>query len=139
MKFIFEIINKLNTYKQVEGYGKVHSNRIPEGEKIKMDIISNYKFNICFENSIYPGYFTEKLLHAKIAGTIPLYRADNTMNLDFNENCCLNLNKLSYNEILNRVIELDNSNELFKKIVSEPIFNNKIDLNEIINKIKTII
>ena len=135
----FEMINKLNKYKQVDGYGKVHNNRIPDGEKVKLSIVSNYKFNICFENSIYPGYFTEKLLHAKISGSIPIYNADNTMNIDFNENCCLNLNKLSYDEILNNVIELDNNNKLFDKLAREPIFNNKIDINEIINKIKTII
>jgi len=76
----FAAINSINTYKSVECYGKIHSLKIPDGEKYKMDIISNYKFNICFENSIYPGYFTEKLLHAKIARCIQLYASDKTYN-----------------------------------------------------------
>ena len=33
----------------------------------------NYNFTIAFENSDYPGYITEKIIHAFIAGTIPLY------------------------------------------------------------------
>ena len=65
--------------------------KIKDGEKYKLDIISDYKFNICFENTIHPGYYTEKLLHAKIAGCIPIYYSDEKMNIDFNEKCALNL------------------------------------------------
>jgi len=71
-----EVSNILSSYKMVERFGKVHDNKLPDGERYKMDIISDYKFNICFENSIHPGYYTEKLLHAKVAGCIPIYYAD---------------------------------------------------------------
>ena len=135
----FQMMNTLNRYKNVDGYGKIHNNRIPDGEKIKMDIISNYKFNICFENSIYPGYFTEKLLHAKISGSIPIYRADKTMNMDFNQNCCLNLEDSSYEEIFEKVLELDGNKNLFDRMASEPLFNDQINLNDIVNKINKII
>ena len=42
----FNMINALSNYKGVDCYGKIHQNKLPEGEKAKMDIISNYKFNI---------------------------------------------------------------------------------------------
>ncbi len=41
--------------------------------KNKIDTLKNYNFTIAFENTDYPGYITEKIIHAFIAGTIPLY------------------------------------------------------------------
>jgi len=135
----FQMMNTLNTYKNVDGYGKVHNNRIPDGGKVKMDIISDYKFSICFENSIYPGYFTEKLLHAKIAGTIPIYNSHGTMNEDFNKDCCLNLNISSFQEILELVKEIDSNDKLYKSYIEQPLFTNKIEISNILEKINNII
>jgi alpha(1,3/1,4) fucosyltransferase len=39
----------------------------------KKDFISQYKFNICPENSNAPGYVTEKIFQAIDAGCIPIY------------------------------------------------------------------
>lgn len=39
----------------------------------KIETISKYKFNLCFENVRYPGYVTEKIFDAMMAGTIPVY------------------------------------------------------------------
>lgn len=132
----FNMINLLNTYKKVDCYGKIHSNKLPDGEKYKMDVISNYKFNICFENSIYPGYFTEKLLHSKIAGCIPIYYSDKSYSEDFNNKCCINL--IDFNEedeLLEYVKEIDSDINLYNKINSEPIFTNIPNLDEIKNKL----
>ena len=39
----------------------------------KLETISEYQFSICFENMIWPGYMTEKIIDCFVAGTIPLY------------------------------------------------------------------
>ncbi len=40
----------------------------------KKDILKNYKFSICFENSKgYPGYITEKIFDCFVSGTVPIY------------------------------------------------------------------
>lgn len=39
----------------------------------KIAKISNYKFAICFENTKYPGYLTEKIIDCFVAGVIPIY------------------------------------------------------------------
>lgn len=39
----------------------------------KKELISQYKFSVCLENLIYPGYVTEKMIDALHAGVIPLY------------------------------------------------------------------
>lgn len=52
-------------------YGKGWPNRLECDNKI--DTIAKYKFNLCYENGSYPGYVTEKIFDAMVAGTIPVY------------------------------------------------------------------
>lgn len=39
----------------------------------KKDIISKYKYALCFENFSYSGYVTEKIIDCFVAGVIPIY------------------------------------------------------------------
>lgn len=39
----------------------------------KHDVLKQYKFAICYENAIFPGYITEKIFDALFAGCIPVY------------------------------------------------------------------
>jgi hypothetical protein len=39
----------------------------------KNETVSRYKFALCFENNIYPGYVTEKIIDCLAAGVIPIY------------------------------------------------------------------
>lgn len=120
-----EVIEKLNKYKLVDCYGKPFNNWF-YGEDTKISVLSDYKFNICFENSISPGYYTEKLIHAKIAGCLPLYWADHNCEQDFNKKSFLNLyNFNSLDEFVEKIIELDNNESEYKKITSEYLFENK--------------
>jgi hypothetical protein len=136
----FSTMNQISTYNAVDGFGKVHGRSLPDGERFKLDVISNYKFNICFENSVYPGYFTEKLLHSKIAGCIPIYYSDRTFINDFNENCCINyINYSNLEDLLEDIKRIDSDDKLYNKIRSESLFDKKITLENIINNISNII
>lgn len=39
----------------------------------KLATLQNYKFSICFENTIFGGYVTEKIMDCFFAGAIPVY------------------------------------------------------------------
>jgi hypothetical protein len=39
----------------------------------KFGILKDYKFTFCFENSVFPGYITEKIFDAMFAGSVPIY------------------------------------------------------------------
>lgn len=41
--------------------------------KSKKELYKSYLFSVCFENSISPGYITEKLIDGYVYGTIPIY------------------------------------------------------------------
>ncbi len=133
-----QFVNLLNQYKKVDCFGKVpgfHS--LPDGEKQKLEVISNYKFNICFENSLYPGYYTEKLLHAKVAGCVPIYFSDMRISEDFNQNSFINLSSYeNIGEMIQTIVDLNENETKLKLLQSEPFLIEKIDLNSIYTKIK---
>jgi|694.fasta_scaffold03665_15 hypothetical protein len=121
----WEIIEKLGKYKKVDCYGKPFGNWF-YGEDNKLKTISDYKFNICFENSISPGYYTEKMIHAKTAGCLPLYWADNNCHKDFNPRSFLNLYDFgSLDDFIEKIIYLDQNDSEYKRITSEYLFANK--------------
>jgi len=56
----------------------------------KRAFISRYKFTIAFENSSYPGYHTEKLLDPMIAGSLPIYWGNPSIDRHFNPHSFVN-------------------------------------------------
>ncbi len=120
-----DFFDKLNKYKNIDGYGSMFNNRIPDGEDSKYKIISNYKFSICFENSISPvnGYYTEKLFHAKTAGNIPIYFSDNLCKYDFNDKCFINFyDYKTPEECIEYIKKIDQDDQLYQNMLSQPLF-----------------
>jgi hypothetical protein len=74
------LVNIINKYYQIDFGGSFKKNisiNIPQHESIwqekKIEFLNNYLFNICSENIQQMNYNTEKLFHACISGTIPIY------------------------------------------------------------------
>ena len=74
---------------RVDGLGRCLRSKVgPEGVQLSMDkkdrynlelkraVISNFMFNMAFENSIEEGYVTEKPFDALMSGTVPIYLGD---------------------------------------------------------------
>lgn len=135
---------KLSNYKFVNSHGLYLNNSplIPMGntEKYensfyKVKCISNYKFNICFENShgcvrspndltyvSESGLLSEKIFEALISGTIPIYWGNKDIHKDLNTNRFINY--YDYNNfdlILEKIIQIDNDDNLFLDYVNENI------------------
>lgn len=62
------------------------------GDVSKYHCFEKHRFTLSFENSQAPGYVTEKLLHAKMAGCVPLYWGDADV-ADFVPNSFVNLSR----------------------------------------------
>lgn len=80
-----QFFDKLSQYKKVDSGGR-HRNNIGHFVEDKHKWLQNYKFNLCFENSSYPGYLTEKLFDAYNAGCIPIYWGDTSLRVGFADN-----------------------------------------------------
>ena len=133
-------IQNISRYKTVEVFGKANLNQpLPDGENYKMDLISDYKFSLCYENSVTPGYHTEKLLHGKIAGNIPIYYGDKTISEDFNSECFINAFDMSDEELVEIIQKIDSDNSLYIEMKNKPLFKEKLTLDEICANFKKIL
>ena len=132
-----EMMQALNKYFNVEGYGKPFGNWT-DGEYDKYEKISSYKASICFENSVTSGYVTEKLLHARTAGNLAIYYGHKDTKLDFNEKGYINvLNYNSYEECAEHINYLLNNEHKYKEVIEQPIFN--CNFFEFDDKVKNIL
>jgi hypothetical protein len=126
-----EIVKELSAYKPLGLFGEPWNNAF-SGEDKKYWVLSNYKFNICFENNNHPGYFTEKLLHAKSAGCIPIYNGNKEVHKDFNRDCFINLQDFdSIKEFVEYIKEIDNNDHLYVWLRMRPLFKKIPNLEEV--------
>jgi hypothetical protein len=100
----------------------------------KCNIISQYLINHCFENSIFPGYYTEKPLHARAMGCLPLIFCDDHISMDFNPHGFLNLNNyILENEFIEYIRFLLMRNDILKSKVDQDIFSKKPSLDGVLD------
>jgi len=122
-----EFFHALSKYKKVDSAGR-YLNNIGRNIDNKMDFIKEYKFVISFENSSNPGYTTEKLIEPMFAGSIPIYWGNLKVGQDFNSKSFVNVNDFSsWQQAIEKIIELDSDDEKYKAMLEEPWFiNNQI-------------
>jgi len=137
-KSMYEIFSKKFI---VDGYGPYFDKKIFNhnlSDFNKQNILGKYTFNLCPENNLYPGYYSEKIPDAFIGKCLPLSWADNNVNHDFNENSFINLlnySKDNYDEICN----LLGDDNFLKKYTNQPLILKEPSLNDEINFITKMI
>lgn len=112
----------LEKYKSVHSGGGHLNNMGGERVANKFDLQVQTKFTIAFENSSSNGYTTEKILQAFSAQTIPIYWGNPKVVEDFNPGSFINCHDYaSFEEVVEKVKEVDNDDELFVKMLQTPI------------------
>lgn len=123
-----EAFHELTKYKPVDSAGKLYNNIGDTifaglggggGELKKHEFLKDYKFCLCYENESSDGYVTEKLLHAKAAGCIPIYWGAPDVSNDFDQRGFINLTGCP-EDLVKRVKEIDESDELYEQMTSVP-------------------
>jgi len=121
----------LSTYKFIESAGKFKNNiggkLLPRGtgsELAKVEFLKQYKFSITYENTSQAGYVTEKFLHAKAAGCIPIYWGDPNVENDFDINGCIDARGFkTHEELIEAVREVDTNDELYRQKFMTPLLD----------------
>jgi hypothetical protein len=99
-----------------------------------MKVAKRYKYTMCFENDLYPGYVTEKLLQAYITGTVPIYWGDLGKDNAINRKCFINLKDFSSTEDF--VTFMKNMDDIaYNRMFEEPFLSTLPDLTEISERI----
>jgi hypothetical protein len=86
--------------KQIEviEYGRSFNPNIKnhlESGIVKFKELQKVAFNLCPENGMYPGYYTEKIPEAFMAGCLPITWVDENVQIDFNPKAFINLAPMS--------------------------------------------
>ena len=134
-----QAFHSLNQYKPVDSGGGLFNTIGDElsaglggggGELKKTKFMMNYKFAITYENSKAMGYCTEKYLHAKAAGTIPIYWGDPHFQRDFDTAGCIDARDFTTpDELIRAVKEVDTNDDLWRKMASTPALDEyRVDL-----------
>ncbi|WP_028298768.1 glycosyltransferase family 10 domain-containing protein [Olivibacter sitiensis] len=128
------LFNTISTYKKVDSAGRYLNNMdgFTPGARgavsglsnsPKIDFQRNYKFTISCENYVFPDYVTEKIAHAFLADTVPIYFGDKTVAKYFNPKAFINCADFSsWDDCLQYVIEVDNNDNLYLNMLNEPVF-----------------
>jgi len=120
-----DFYNKLTEYKKVDSGGELYKNIKGDldGEAAKIDFLSSRKFNICFESQSYPGYVTEKILHAFLAGTVPIYWGSETVEADFNPRSIVNVHNFKdFDDVVKYIKTMDENDDYYEWTVNQPKF-----------------
>jgi hypothetical protein len=116
----------------VSAFGKPFGNWF-FGEETKLSVLSEYQFNVCFENNNMAGYHTEKLVHAYFSGCIPVYWGSSTHSLDFNPGAYLFLHDgIDENCLVQQMIEISTSSTKLTKILEQPLFTSVPSINSVL-------
>jgi len=117
----------LKNYKQVHSTGKLFNNTGYHMISKSLEL-TDYKFTIAFENSILPGYNTEKLLEPLCAGSVPIYLGDKLCKTDFNPKAFIYANDFdNLLDLFKFVIQVDKDESMYNKYINEPVFGDNID------------
>ena len=129
-------IQELSKYKTVDMGGR-YLNNIGGNVENKIEFLSSYKFSISMENSEGDGYVTEKIIDSFMAGTIPIYFGDYTIDEYINpKSYILIRNRKDIKEKIEYIKKIDNDDELYKSILKEKVFNDDKFLEKIKNSRK---
>ncbi|SFS92459.1 Glycosyltransferase family 10 (fucosyltransferase) C-term [Succinivibrio dextrinosolvens] len=124
---------KLSEYKKVDSLGShlnnikiVNSRSDTDWLKKSIDLKSPYKFSIAAENAFFKGYVSEKLMTSMLANTIPIYFGTNDVVKEFNPKSFINVNDFSsLDDLLEKVKQIDNDDDLYCEMMSEPWITQK--------------
>lgn len=126
-----DIFNRLNDYKTVDAGGPLFNNvggPIDQdgfnSHVTKTNFIKNRKFHIAYENSMWPGYVTEKILHGFLGESIPIYWGSPVVDTDFNPRAFINRHTFNNTQDMIDFIKIvDTDDKLYDDIMSEPILH----------------
>lgn len=110
-------ISALSNLGRVDVYGMVGGIEV----STKVEVARDYRFVLCFENDLYPGYVTEKLTDAWLTGAVPLWWGVDTHGY-FNQRAIVNFAmERSLEEFVELVRLLDSDPARLNAVGSTPL------------------
>jgi len=126
-------IRELSRIGQVDVFGPVTGRAVPD----KLSVFEQYRFVLCFENDLYPGYVTEKPFDAWAAGSVPIYRGLDARG-DINGSAVLNMVTLGgFEGLLQEVQRLELDRDAMDEVASQPLLLVRPDVSPVLDLVST--
>ena len=117
-----EFFLQLNRYKKIHSTGAVYNNT---GYRLgnKVLELADWKFTIAFENTVLPGYVTEKLIEPLAAGSVPIYAGGEMAVNDFNPQAFIRLSDFqNWDDAIGYIKLVDSNLDLYNQYLEAPVF-----------------
>ena len=117
-----DLFDALSAYKPVSAYGRFLNNVGGKGVsyKEKFEILRRSKFTIAVEGCNYKGVTTEKIEQPLTYHSIPIYYGNVDITNDYSAKAFVNCHDFnSIKEVVDYVIELDNNDDMYVKMLCE--------------------
>ena len=89
----------------------------------KIEFISKFKSNLCFENDDRQGYVCEKILHSFYAGCLPIYWGPKNVGEDFNKEAFIDISDFaSDEEAVDYIYEVLSDGSKLLSYLEQPVF-----------------
>jgi hypothetical protein len=115
-------IKELSRYGEIDVFGRYSNNYIAD----KITKGNEYRFVICFENDLFPGYVTEKPLEAWLSKSVPVYWGDDSAEILNSESLINCASYQSLSEAAQFVASLSKEPKLVEEIVKQPLLNTSV-------------
>jgi hypothetical protein len=93
----------------------------------KLAFLAEHRFTICFENTSSPGYTTEKLIDAFLAGTIPIYWGNPMVGEEFNAEALIDAGRYgSTDSLVDAVIDLADDAQRCATVLTAPFLRGNV-------------
>ena len=121
-----DFFRKLSRCKRVDSGGGLF-NTLGHRVADKHAFLSECRFTIAFENESHPGYTTEKLAEAMLAGSIPIYWGDPLVGRDFDTRSFLSAHdSSSLDDLVDRVVAVEESPSLRRELLAHPWYRGNV-------------
>jgi hypothetical protein len=121
-----EYLSKIDS---IHAFGRSVDNYVQD----KISTSEKYWFSLCFENDLYPGYVTEKVLEAWLGWTIPLYWGNDAYEI-LNPAAIINLSKFpSMIDFINYVENLYKNKSAMVEMINQPLLAKNFQYEDLVN------
>lgn len=133
--------SRLHLLKAMSHIGKVDIYGIASRKPVesKIEIARNYRFIICPENDLYPGYVTEKAIEAYVSTCIPIYSGLDPLQI-LNPKAIVNFaNILDESVLIEKVSNLNRIQNEYEETFTEPILCKEPSYHDAVLKIQELL
>ena len=104
----------------------------------KLKILRNFGYNLCPENGMYPGYYTEKIPEAFMGDSLPITWTDSNIAVDFNPKAFINLAPMMASHYT-ELGDILNSKDRLAGFAQEPLLLQKPSIQPFVHFVSEII